>query len=80
MNIDLAESCYEGYVSKLHPSLHHYLEKELDWDAGGVDRDLSTIGRQIPDWEEELAESLGLTTPNILDIHAKHDKKLKLQG
>ena len=67
-------------MSQLPPSLHHYLEKELDWDAEGVDRDLSTIGRQIPDWEEKLAESLGLSPPDILTIQAKHDKNLPLQG
>lgn len=67
------------YVSKIDPSVRQYLREKLDWDAGGVYRDLSEIARHIPDWKEELADRMGLNAVAIHDIIAENHSSQMLQ-
>ncbi len=70
---------YAIYVSKLDPSVRQYLKRKLDWNTGGVDRDLSEIAGHIPDWEAKLAAKMGLNNVAIHDIIAQNSKSEALQ-
>lgn len=49
---------------------HGLLAKELDWDSGGVDKDLNEIAYHMLDWEKSLSSHMGLTHVDIHDIKA----------
>jgi hypothetical protein len=66
-------------VSSLPASVHPYLEKQLDWDHEGVDRDLNEIAHYMLNWEEKLRIHLGLTVVDVHDIKDKYPSKPELQ-
>ncbi len=53
--------------SIIHPSL---LNRELDWDNYGVDRDLKEIADHMPLYWEQLSFAMGLTRSDIYDINS----------
>ena len=69
----------EDYLRYLPPAARPYLDKELDWDNDGVERDLCEIADQMSDWETKLAVPLGLTLTDIHDIKSKHPNQPVLQ-
>jgi hypothetical protein len=60
-------------------SAHPHLDKQLDWDQEGVDRDLIEIAHCMLNWEEKLCTDLGLTVEDAHDIKAKHQNNPELQ-
>ena len=55
-----------------------YLERQLDWGHGGVEKDLSEIAKHLDNWEE-VAPHLELAPIDIHDIKEKHQNKPSLQ-
>ena len=49
---------------------HPYLDKQLDWDNGGVDKDLNEMAREMVEWEERLSTHLEMKHSEIQDIKA----------
>ena len=70
---------YESYVARLDPSRHPYLKKKLDWNSGGVDKDLSEIANEMKAWDQILDIKLGLTPVQISDIMETYPTKPILQ-
>ena len=70
---------YQAYISSLSPCVHPLLEKQLDWDHGGVDMDLNEIADHMLDWEDRLSAHLGLRRIDISDIKEIHLHRPKLQ-
>ena len=66
-------------MSSLPASARDHLNKELDWDRGGVDKDLIKIAHHMLDWEEQLSSHLGLTQVDIRDIKERNPQKPELQ-
>ncbi len=66
-------------MSTLPASVHPHLERQLDWDHEGVDRDLNEIADVMLDWEVRLSSHLGLTDVDIHDIKEIHNKQPSLQ-
>lgn len=64
-------SDFQSYLSHLPPSVSPYLDKMLDWDAKGVDRDLSEIAQHMHSWEEVLAVPFKLTAADGEAIWSK---------
>ena len=56
------------YMSSLPPHAHHHLDKLLDYDNDGVDKDLNEIADTLLNWEEKVAVDLCLTAIDIHDI------------
>ena len=54
------------------------LDKELDWDNEGVDKDLNEIADEMIDWEEKRLDTLlELSRPQIHDIkHTNLDRPI----
>ena len=73
-----ASDC-SSFQASLPPSRHPYLERQLDFDQGGVDRDLNKIADSIINWEMNLSVELGLTNNEIHDIKAEHPINNALQ-
>ncbi len=59
---------FASYVASLPPGRRPFLEKELDWDSEGVNRDLHEIAHHMLDWEVKLSSHLNLTDIDISDI------------
>ena len=55
-----------------------YLERRLDWDHGGVEKDLSEIAKHLDNWKE-VAPHLELDPINISDIEKIHHCEPSLQ-
>ena len=66
-------------MSSLHATISPHLEKRIDWDHEGVDRDLNEIADHMLDWEEKLSAHLKLTAMDIHDIKAIHANNPVLQ-
>ena len=66
-------------MSSLSPCVHPLLERQLDWDHGGVDVDLNEIADHMLDWEERLSAHLELTRIDINDIKEIHSNRPPLQ-
>lgn len=73
MRDHLLITAYETYLTKLHPSVNVFLKKRLDWDAGGVDKDLIKIAEHMLNWREKLSGHLELTNVEINDILERED-------
>ena len=72
-----AESTLQTYISTLPQSL---LEKELDWDSEGVDKDLVEIADKMIHWEEKgLHSLLELSHIDVHDIKDAYRDKPVLQ-
>ena len=63
-------------MSSLPATAEEYLDKELDWDQGDVDRDLSEIATSMIEWEERLAPLLDLTDVEIHDVKKDRSEPL----
>ena len=64
---------YQDYLSWLPKAAHPFLEKELDWDHDGIDKDLIIISESMGiDWEVTLAVPLEFTQPEIDDLKEQH--------
>ena len=70
---------FQAYVSQLPVNAHSYLSKQLDWEHGGVDKDLNEIANHLLHWEEKISVQLGLTGTDIYDIKNIHQNKPILQ-
>lgn len=69
---------YDAYISSLPPGAKLFLDKQLDWDNEGVDKDLSEIADQMLHWEE-ISVYLRLTDIEIHDIKALRRESIRLQ-
>ena len=70
---------YQDYLSILPVAAHPSLEKVLDWDHEGVDKDLSRIADSTgTDWEVTLAVPLELSWLDIEDVKRKYHQDPKL--
>ena len=58
-------------MSSLSPSVHPYLEEQLDRDSD-VDADLCEIAHHMLDWDSTLATHLKLTKEDVSDIKQKY--------
>ena len=71
---------FQAYVSQLPDNTRPYLSKQLDWEHGGVDKDLNEIADHfLLNWEEKISAHLGLTGTDIHDIKNMHQNKPILQ-
>ena len=59
-------------MESLPASAHSLLDKQLDWNHEGEDRDLISIAHHMLDWEEKLCVHLGLTEVDVHDIKKIH--------
>ena len=62
----------QDYVLSLSESVRPFLDKVLDWDHDGVDKDLDAIARMMIDWEDKFAIRLGLRHMDIEDIKSEN--------
>ena len=67
------------YFDSVPQSNRYKLDKKLDFDHDGVQRDLGTIANSMDEWEGNIAEQLQLTSPEIEAIKVKFPGKLPLQ-
>ena len=74
------EKDYAWYVSSLPASARSYLDRELDWSHGGVEKDLSEIAEHMLGWDEKLSAHLELTHIDIHDIKETHEIDLSCRG
>ena len=70
---------FQSYISSLPKSTLQYLECVLDWDHGGVNKDLNEIAYKMIHWEEKLSDLLELNEIDIHDIKAKYSHEPKLR-
>ena len=68
-----------AYVSSLPASARGNLSQLLDWDHGGVDKDLMEIAHHMLGWEEQLSALLELTQVDIHDINRIYSNQPELQ-
>ena len=66
-------------MERLPPHAFLHLDKELDEDHKGVDKDLNEIAHHMLDWEVKLVSYLDLTQIDISDIKKKHPTEPELQ-
>jgi hypothetical protein len=66
-------------VASLPPAVQGHLQQRLDWDNGGVDKDLSEIADYMLNWDGILSVPLGLTERDIHDIKKIHHDSPSLQ-
>ena len=64
-------------VSSLPASAQNMLDKELDFDNEGVEKDLCKIAEHMVDWEEKFSIPLSLTATDISDINKKSNPVLQ---
>ena len=55
------------------------LNQVLDFENGGVSKHLGQIADSMYEWEEQVAEQLGLTPADVAAIKVKHPSELRLQ-
>ena len=67
-------SQFSLYLSSLPADAVPYLDKQLDWDQGGVDRHLNAIADTMIDWEEKLSALMCLTPVEISDLKGENSK------
>ena len=69
----------ETYFASVPEKKRIKLDKKLDFDHDGVQRDLGTITNSMDEWEGNVAEQLQLTRPEIESIRTKYPGDLPLQ-
>ena len=79
MKKPVSRPSYQSYVSSLPPPSRPHLEREIDYENDGVDKDLNEIAHHMIDWEEELSAHLELTQVDIHDIKAIYRDSPALQ-
>ena len=68
-----------NYLASCNLTSSPHLEKTLDWDNRGVEKDLIEIAKHLTEWEEKLVSPLGLTHTEKKDIKAKYAREPELQ-
>ena len=63
---------YDEFVASLPTKAREFLQKEIDWDHGGVEKDLDYIARQLTDWETKLVIPLSFTPQEVDLLKEKH--------
>ena len=56
-----------------------HLENTLDWDNGGLEKDLVEIANHLTEWEVKLVIPLGLTYTDKCNIKLRHKEEPVLQ-
>ena len=75
-----AVSCsLKAYCDRVHEENQWKLEKQIDFEHGGIQAHLGAIADAMDEWEGPVAEALGLNTAAIAGIKAKHQDNLNLQ-
>lgn len=72
---DTSQCMLKTYISSLPDKAQSYLDKQLDWDNEGVDKDLDEIAKQMIDWEEKLSTLLMMPDYEIYDIKEENKRK-----
>ena len=57
-----------------------HLDREIDFDSGGIPKHLGQIAYSLDKWEGQIADELGLTTADIANIKTQYPTNLKLQS
>ena len=70
---------FQRVLSSIPNSHSPHLDKRLDWDNEGVDKDLIQIASHMSNWEEVLVAHLKLTRSDVSDIKEKNPNKPELQ-
>ena len=69
----------QAYVESIPKEYRYVLDKMLDFDHDGVQRDLGEIADAMDEWEGKIAEELRLTNVETQRIKDKHPRRLDLQ-
>ena len=69
----------EPIISSLPDNAKCHLDKHLDHDNEGVDRDLNAIADKMEDWKVKIATHLRLTPIDMSDIELKYPQQPVLQ-
>ena len=69
----------QSYLNVFELSSSPHLDRTLDWDNFGVERDLIAIAKELTDWEVKLTPYLQLTPADISDIKEKNPGKPEIQ-
>ena len=69
----------ETYFASVPEKKRIKLDKKLDFDHDGVQRDIGTITNSMDEWEGNVAEQLQLTRHEIEAIRKKYPGDLSLQ-
>ena len=69
----------KAYCNRVREENQWKLEKQIDFEHGGIQTHLGAIADAIDEWEGRVAEALGLNTAAIAGIKAKHQDNLNLQ-
>ena len=56
------------------------MDKEIDYNSGGVPKHLGQIADLLVQWEERIADELELTGADVASIKTKYPRNLKLQS
>ena len=67
------------YLASCNLNSSSHLEKILDWNNKGVEKDLIEIAKHLTEWEEKLVSPLGLTHTEKKDIKVKYAREPELQ-
>ena len=68
-------TAYDDYVSVLPLTSREYLDKVLDWDNRGVNKDLDKIAHVMIDWEEKLSSGLEIPYVDIQNLKTEYANK-----
>lgn len=72
--------CIIEYVKILPPDVIPYLDKQLDWDSHGVDKDLNIIADHMIEWEEkQIPMHLKIENNLVHDIKETYKGQPQLQ-
>ena len=72
------DKLYSEYVDFIPPQCRFKLDKALDFEHKGVEKDLGEIANHLMDWESR-ASHLGLTKVDISEIKNSYRNKPALQ-
>ena len=66
--LSIGATTYADYVRRIPPNNQYKLDKKVDFEHHGVDRDLHEIAKNMKNWDGDIAPPLGLTPVEISDI------------
>ena len=69
----MAEENYQLYISRIPKENRYMLQRKLDFQHGGVEKHLNKIADAFVNWNENLADLMGLTRierDDILTVYA----------
>ena len=80
MTVVFLSADYDEYVRKLPDSARPYLDKVLDWDNKGVDKDLERMSHMVTDdVKEKLLPELKIPDEDMQKINEDFPNKELLQ-